>query len=97
TCYNWPRRAWSVPCAKTRRWLRASTSARGTSRIPRWQRPLGWSASRSCEDDMAAPLVAILMGSDSDLPTVREACAVLDTFGVPFEARVLSAHRSPED
>ena len=46
---------------------------------------------------MAAPLVAILMGSDSDLPTVREACAVLDTFGVPFEVRVLSAHRSPED
>src|SRR5205814_6158537 len=49
------------------------------------------------EDNMANPLVAILMGSDSDLPTVREACSVLHTFGVPFEARVLSAHRSPED
>jgi 5-(carboxyamino)imidazole ribonucleotide mutase len=43
------------------------------------------------------PLVSILMGSDSDLPTVREACAVLSTFGVPFVVRVLSAHRSPED
>jgi 5-(carboxyamino)imidazole ribonucleotide mutase len=46
---------------------------------------------------MAGPLVSILMGSDSDLPTVREACTVLNTFGVPFEVRVLSAHRSPED
>src|SRR5207253_8200821 len=49
------------------------------------------------EDNMASPLVAILMGSDSDLPTVRETCTVLHTFGVPFEVRVLSAHRSPED
>ncbi len=46
---------------------------------------------------MTNPLVALLMGSDSDLPTVKEACAVLETFGVPFEAHVMSAHRSPED
>jgi len=46
---------------------------------------------------MPSPLVACVMGSDSDLPTVKEACAVLRGFGVPFEARVLSAHRCPED
>jgi 5-(carboxyamino)imidazole ribonucleotide mutase len=46
---------------------------------------------------MANPSVALLMGSDSDLPTVKEACAVLQSFGVGFEAHVLSAHRSPED
>jgi phosphoribosylaminoimidazole carboxylase PurE protein len=46
---------------------------------------------------MASSVVAILMGSDSDLPTVKEACAVLQSFGVAFEAHVLSAHRSPED
>jgi 5-(carboxyamino)imidazole ribonucleotide mutase len=46
---------------------------------------------------MATPLVAILMGSDSDFPTAREATTVLSNFGIPFEARVLSAHRSPED
>src|SRR5919199_5610804 len=46
---------------------------------------------------MASPLVALLMGSDSDLPTVKEACTVLRNLGVPFEVRVLSAHRSPED
>jgi phosphoribosylaminoimidazole carboxylase PurE protein len=46
---------------------------------------------------MADPVVALLMGSDSDLPTVKEACAVLRGAGVPFEVRVLSAHRCPED
>src|SRR6266436_3492324 len=46
---------------------------------------------------MPAPVVALLMGSDSDLPTVKEACAVLGKFGVPFEVRVLSAHRCPEE
>ena len=37
------------------------------------------------------------MGSDSDLPTVKEASTILQSFGVPFEAHVLSAHRTPED
>ena len=37
------------------------------------------------------------MGSDSDLPTVKEACSVMSSFGVPFVVRVLSAHRSPEE
>ncbi len=46
---------------------------------------------------MVNPRVALLMGSDSDLPTVQEACTVLESFGVAFEARVLSAHRCPED
>src|SRR6266446_28024 len=46
---------------------------------------------------MTSPLVALIMGSDSDLPTVKEACSVLSSFGVPFVVRVLSAHRSPEE
>ena len=46
---------------------------------------------------MPSPLVALLMGSDSDLPTVREACTVLANFGVAFQVRVLSAHRTPEE
>ncbi|HLN32618.1 MAG TPA: 5-(carboxyamino)imidazole ribonucleotide mutase [Gemmataceae bacterium] len=46
---------------------------------------------------MPSPVVALLMGSDTDVPTVREACTILHQFGVPFEVRVLSAHRSPED
>lgn len=39
--------------------------------------------------------VAVVMGSDSDFPVVRKAGEVLKEFGVPFEMRVLSAHRSP--
>lgn len=40
--------------------------------------------------------VAIVMGSDSDLPVVKKAAEILKSFGVPQEMRVLSAHRSPE-
>ena len=40
---------------------------------------------------------AVIMGSDSDLPVVEKAFAVLRDLGIPFEARVMSAHRTPED
>lgn len=39
--------------------------------------------------------VGIIMGSDSDLPIVKKAVDMLDSFGVPYEIRVLSAHRTP--
>jgi len=42
------------------------------------------------------PLVGILMGSDSDWPTMEQAATILEEFGVPCESRVLSAHRSPK-
>jgi 5-(carboxyamino)imidazole ribonucleotide mutase len=41
------------------------------------------------------PLVLIVMGSDSDLPVMQEAADVLTKFGVPWEMRISSAHRSP--
>lgn len=43
------------------------------------------------------PLVGIIMGSDSDLPTMRDAAAICIEFGVPYEMRVVSAHRTPAD
>ena len=43
-----------------------------------------------------APLVGVVMGSDSDWPTMQAAAVVLKEFGVPFEARVVSAHRTPD-
>jgi len=46
---------------------------------------------------VSAPAVAIIMGSDSDLETMRPAADVLDELGVPFELRVISAHRTPHD
>lgn len=44
---------------------------------------------------MASPIIGIAMGSESDLPVMEEACKILVDFGVPFEMRVLSAHRTP--
>ncbi|WP_367079107.1 5-(carboxyamino)imidazole ribonucleotide mutase [Luteitalea sp.] len=42
------------------------------------------------------PLVGVIMGSRSDWDTMRQATEVLEQFGVPFEARVVSAHRTPD-
>ena len=41
--------------------------------------------------------IAIIMGSDSDLPVVKKAADTLSAFGVPFEMHVFSAHRTPEE
>lgn len=43
------------------------------------------------------PLVGVIMGSDSDLPTMQDAIDVLREFDVPHEVRVVSAHRTPDD
>ena len=45
---------------------------------------------------MGNPLVLIVMGSDSDLPVMGETARILEEFGVPYEMRISSAHRSPE-
>ena len=42
------------------------------------------------------PVVGVVMGSDSDWPTMQAAAKILKEFGVPFEARVVSAHRTPD-
>ncbi len=42
------------------------------------------------------PLIGVVMGSDSDWPTMQAAAVILKDFGVPFEARVVSAHRTPD-
>ena len=49
------------------------------------------------EVQAAAPLVGVVMGSGSDWPTMSRAADVLAQFGVPFEARVVSAHRMPDE
>ncbi|MDJ1176387.1 5-(carboxyamino)imidazole ribonucleotide mutase [Roseofilum capinflatum] len=45
---------------------------------------------------MSDPLVGIIMGSDSDLPTMKAAIAVCEDFQVPAEVAIVSAHRTPE-
>jgi 5-(carboxyamino)imidazole ribonucleotide mutase len=45
---------------------------------------------------MTTPLIGIIMGSDSDLPTMQAAIAVCEDFAVPHEVAIVSAHRTPE-
>ena len=46
--------------------------------------------------DDTTPLVGIIMGSTSDWPTMRHVAETLESFDVPFEKRVVSAHRTPD-
>ena len=48
------------------------------------------------EVDLRPPVVGVVMGSDSDLPVVRKCLDLLERFDIPYEASVLSAHRTPE-
>jgi 5-(carboxyamino)imidazole ribonucleotide mutase len=45
---------------------------------------------------MSSPLVGVVMGSDSDWETMQHAARTLEEFGVPFEHRIVSAHRTPD-
>lgn len=45
---------------------------------------------------MKKPLVGIIMGSDSDLPVMKEAAKVLEDFEIEYEITIVSAHRTPE-
>ncbi|MCZ7562652.1 MAG: 5-(carboxyamino)imidazole ribonucleotide mutase [Burkholderiales bacterium] len=49
------------------------------------------------EGEVANALVGVVMGSESDWAVMQHAAAVLRDFGVPYEARVVSAHRTPDD
>ena len=46
---------------------------------------------------MKNPMVSIIMGSDSDLPVMQKAADLLAEFGIPYEVKILSAHRTPEE
>lgn len=59
----------------------------------------GWTAGRGglYLDSMSqAPLVGVVMGSKSDFEVMEAAIELLETFGVPFESRIVSAHRTPD-
>jgi 5-(carboxyamino)imidazole ribonucleotide mutase len=67
-------------------------------------RPLQFASSQSsagrtsmAATPRAAPLVGVVMGSNSDWDVMQHACNVLKEFEVPFEARVVSAHRMPDE
>ncbi|MEM2772211.1 MAG: AIR carboxylase family protein, partial [Candidatus Nezhaarchaeales archaeon] len=45
---------------------------------------------------MSEPLISVIVGSESDIPVAERAVAVLKEFSIPYEVKVLSAHRSPK-
>ena len=45
---------------------------------------------------MTTPAIGIIMGSQSDWPTMKEAADILDDLAVPYEAKIVSAHRTPD-
>lgn len=53
-------------------------------------------AKAPAKKSRSKPLVGIIMGSQSDWPTMKHAADALDALGVPYEARIVSAHRTPE-
>lgn len=52
--------------------------------------------NRGCSGEDPRALVGVIMGSDSDLPTMKAAADILEQFGVPYELTIVSAHRTPE-
>jgi 5-(carboxyamino)imidazole ribonucleotide mutase len=50
---------------------------------------------RRWKNNMPDPLVGIVVGSDSDLPVIKEACEMLEQLGIPYEVVISSAHRAP--
>lgn len=58
--------------------------------------PANQAASQPADHDHAAPRVGVVMGSRSDWETMRAATELLADFAVPFEVRVVSAHRTPQ-
>ena len=48
------------------------------------------------DDDRSTSIVGIIMGSQSDWPTMKNAALILDELGIPYEKRIISAHRTPK-
>src|SRR5882672_970506 len=82
-------------------WLHMRDDAARACKIE-YSRPARIRASRTragapMAQRKAAPQIGLVMGSDSDWDVMKYAAAHLDTFGIAYEARVLSAHRMPDD
>ncbi len=61
------------------------------TRVPAPTEPTG-----DVEVDLRRPLVGVVMGSETDLPVVQVCLETLEDFDIPYEVRILSAHRTPE-
>ena len=75
---------------------RRTSGRRSDSRRVERGKPTPEEKGLEMEVDLRTPVVGVVMGSDSDLPTVQHCLELLEEFDVPYEVRVLSAHRTPE-
>ena len=66
---------------------------RATRKTPTKKAPSG--GGKTTKPRRRAPLVGVVMGSDSDLPTMQRCLEQLKAFAIPFEVRIISAHRTP--
>lgn len=66
------------------------------SRTPKKKGSDAQDQTSNTEVDTRDPIVAVIMGSDSDFPVVAGCIETLEEFDIPYEARVISAHRTPD-
>jgi phosphoribosylaminoimidazole carboxylase PurE protein len=74
---------------------RKKTSA-AKQKAPRKRKTAEPASDETTEVDLRRPVVAVIMGSDSDYPVVQSCIETLEEFDIPYEARVISAHRTPD-
>ena len=99
-------------CRKGRKMGHITLTAQNDAELRARLRPLLESLPNSTADEVAlyapleptpssgfpshSPLVGVIMGSDSDLPVMLPAARILDTFSIPYELTIVSAHRTPD-
>lgn len=77
--------------------LREETARAGKDKT---MMPVDWTVCRlffCLKEDLVMKKAAVIMGSDSDFPVMSKAMKTLKDLGIPFEAHVMSAHRTPEE
>jgi 5-(carboxyamino)imidazole ribonucleotide mutase len=75
---------------------KGSKPAKGKSKDKKKPKSGAKRADESTEVDLRRPVVAVIMGSDSDFPVVQSGIEILEDFDIPYEVRVISAHRTPD-
>lgn len=89
--------AGSIPAGSTSCFRSRASLLGGESSLPR---PFSWPPFLAVrfftETHMTAPLIGVVMGSHSDWETMERGALILERFRVPYEAKIVSAHRTPE-
>eukprot|EP00834_Sanchytrium_tribonematis_P000915 NODE_19_length_47148_cov_1.447810.p6 type:complete len:545 gc:universal NODE_19_length_47148_cov_1.447810:32881-34515(+) len=83
-------------CRKGRKMGHITITANNKPQLLQRLQPLWDSVGGSPLKSNNSPLIGVIMGSDSDLPKMKDCCEILEQFNVPFEVTIVSAHRTPE-